>query len=292
MRDVSNWVFVSHGEKSTLEKEELLSPEETEYIIKYPREFDGDRVNWEDITEVIAAKLAEILEFNTVKAEVAYRNGKRGCLMLHFLTQYGADQGEPGGPLLASEYQNEYSLLQISDSKKTDLIEQSFSLIEKFSYFNIIKEQFLQMIIFDILIGNQDRHPLNWQVLYSGNESFFGPLYDNGASLGWQLDDIRLKDLLNDEVKMNRYYKRTKVKCGVLEHVEAPLLATQVLSYCTKRYPDIMEKLSRQLEEFDTDAYNEYISRFPLITDIRKEFLKSFIYFRKNKIISAIQKGM
>lgn len=43
MRDITNWIFVSHGEKSTLEKVELLSPDETEYIMKYPRELTGER---------------------------------------------------------------------------------------------------------------------------------------------------------------------------------------------------------------------------------------------------------
>ncbi len=48
---------------STLEKEDLLSPDNVQYVVKYPRKFDGKRVNWEDINEVIAAKIAKLLGF-------------------------------------------------------------------------------------------------------------------------------------------------------------------------------------------------------------------------------------
>lgn len=245
--DVTDWVFTSHGEKSTLEKEELLSPDGIEYIMKYPRSFDGNRVNWEDINEVIAAKIAQLLDLKTVKAEIAYRDKKRGCLMLHFLHQYGADQGEPGGSLLSSEFEEEYNNIQYSEYKNIDLIKTSFSLLERFTYFPIMKSDFVSMNVFDILIGNQDRHSYNWQILFEGNNnSFFGPLYDNGASLGWQLSEDELKRMLETESYMNKFFKKMKVKAGIFQNTQPPLKATQVLSYCVSHYPAEMKKISER----------------------------------------------
>lgn len=43
------------------------------------------------------------------------------------------------------------------------------------------------MNLFDMLIGNQDRHPYNWVILFKNGEAFFGLLFDNGASMGFQL---------------------------------------------------------------------------------------------------------
>lgn len=84
MKDVSNWEITGFGENSTLEKLELLSPENNHYIIKFPREFDGNRTNWEDVNEIIAAKVAEMLGMKAVDAEIACYNERRGCLMKHF----------------------------------------------------------------------------------------------------------------------------------------------------------------------------------------------------------------
>lgn len=288
MRDISDWYFTGHGEKSTLQKEELLSPENIEYIMKYPRDFPN-RVNWEDVNEVIAAKIAQLLKIKTIEAEIAYRNNKRGCLMLHFLYQYRADLGETGAVLLESELGKEYNELQQSTLRGTDLVKKSFSLIEKFSYFPTIKYDFIMMNIFDILIGNQDRHPHNWQILFRDDEYFFGPLYDNGASLGWQLPDSTLNNMLKNESEMNKYFKKAKVKSGLTADPQPRLKAKQVLKYCIIHYPEEIQKVKALLENFDHDDFQLYINNFPLISNIRKEFLIKFIAFRKNKILSTIE---
>lgn len=290
MRDVSNWLFLGYGEKSTLEKEDLESPDEIKYVMKYPRPFDGKRVNWEDINEVIAAEIARLLNLKTVQAEVAYRKGKRGCLMLHFIDQYRVDSGETGASLLFAEFGEDYDNLRKSNLKSKELIKKSFTLLEGFSYFDIIKFDFVAMIVFDILIGNQDRHPFNWQILFKENKSFFGPLYDNGASLGWQLSDKELQLILRSQSSLNRFFNKMKVKAGLFENKQPPLKAIEVLYYCKRNYVNEVEKVLGLLQQFNLNYYKSYINQFPLISTIRKEFLKVLIEFRLNKIIKIIQK--
>src|SRR5690625_795833 len=116
--------------------------------MKYPRSFDGKRVNWEDVNEVIAAKIAQLLNLDTVEAEIAIRNGKRGCLMRNFVDQYDADLDESGAVLLDAEFGCNYDLLQRSNLQSQELIEEGFSLIEQFSYFKDIKFSFIAMNIF------------------------------------------------------------------------------------------------------------------------------------------------
>ncbi|MCC3356124.1 HipA domain-containing protein [Bacillus sp. REN16] len=291
MRDVTNWTFISHGEKSTLEKVELLSPDENEYIMKYPRELSGDRVNWEDVNEVIGAKIAQLLNLKTVEAEIAYRNGKRGCLMLHFLRQYDADQGEPGAGLLSAFFGEEYEGIQNSDLNSFELLIQAFNLIERYPVFNLVKYEYISMNVFDILIGNQDRHPFNWQLLFKGNDVFFGPLYDNGASLGWQLPEQRLEKIIQKEEEMLKLYKKMKVKIGLIENTQPPIKAQDVLEYCKMHFPNEIRQVLINLEEFNLEAYNDFIDTFPLISTVRKHFLKEFIRQRINKIIFDLRKG-
>ncbi|MDG5472459.1 hypothetical protein P6709_11955 [Jeotgalibacillus sp. ET6] len=84
MKDISDWPIIGYGENSTLEKFETVSPQGIQYVMKFPRPFDGMRTNWEDFNEVIASKIAKMLDLSSVNAEMAYYKGRRGCLMKHF----------------------------------------------------------------------------------------------------------------------------------------------------------------------------------------------------------------
>src|SRR5690625_3061236 len=101
LRDVSDWEHIGHGGKSTLEKEELESPDRLKYLIKYPREFKVG-VSWEDITEFIAAHIGTIYGLEMMKVEIVIRNGRRGCLLRNFVDEYKAKMYEEGGALLPS----------------------------------------------------------------------------------------------------------------------------------------------------------------------------------------------
>lgn len=78
-------------------------------------------------------------------------------------------------------------------------------------------EEILEMVIFDILIGNSDRHHSNWGVKFKVVEDDYGnsielydglcPLYDNGSSLCAYEDnkniDIFFKDNMKFEALVN-----------------------------------------------------------------------------------------
>lgn len=285
VKDVTHWQFLGYGEKSTLEKEDIVSPNGDVYVIKYPRKFDMKRVNWEDINELIAAKIAEFLQLKTIEAEIVYRNGRRGCLMKHFIKQFNVDSGETGAALLSAEFEAEYDSLQDMPIKSEELIKQSFRLFEQFSYFDEIRFDFIAMNVFDILIGNQDRHPYNWQILFKDRKYFFGPLYDNGASLGWQLSDDRINDMMKNTSKMNKFFKNMKVKAGLIENKQPLLKVNHLLIYFKQNYPKDLRMFIDRFYNFPYDIYNCFLQDVPLISEIRKEFLKEMLQYRMNKII-------
>ena len=66
-----------------------------------------------------------------------------------------------------------------------------------------IKQDLNNMIIYDYIVNNTDRHLKNFGFLKRGNELRFAPIYDNGLALGSHLDDDELEsedieDLLFD----------------------------------------------------------------------------------------------
>lgn len=66
-----------------------------------------------------------------------------------------------------------------------------------------IEQDLNNMIVYDYIVNNTDRHLKNFGFLKRGNELRFAPIYDNGLALGSHLDDDEieaedLEDLLFD----------------------------------------------------------------------------------------------
>lgn len=285
LKDVSGWEHIGYGGKSTLEKEELKSPEQLKYLIKYPRKVKVG-VSWEDITEFIAAQIGMFLGLEMMKVEIVTRNGRRGCLLRNFVDESGATIYEEGGVLLASLVDG-YNELQESSLKNLPLIDACFEIVSKLDLWELIKLQFIEMLVFDILIGNQDRHPFNWQILYFGTGIKFSPIYDNGASLGFRFEDERLIEMTSNSAQINKYVRNTRVKAGLLERKNVK--ATDLLTFLQMHYPNELVSIVKKLKCFNVDIYRQFIQSLDLLSDAQKTWLQLIVPYRREKILEWIE---
>lgn len=286
LRDISDWEHVGYGGRSTLEKEELMSPDKTAYLIKYPREVEVG-VSWEDITELVAARIARIFGLESMEVEIVTRRGRQGCLLKNFVVEHEPNENEEGGPLLG--VLDDYDLILTTQLNGYRLIQFGFEFIQRFSFWGSMKDEFIEMQIFDILIGNQDRHPFNWMLLFFRNGDVkFSPIYDNGASLGFRFTDEKLQNMITDETQMNKYINRTKVKAGIFEKKQVK--ARDVLKLLVNEFPDEMRNCVKKVEDFDLKQYNNYIMSLSILSDEQRKWLVSIIPLRRMKMLAWIEK--
>lgn len=292
LKDVSMWPEGSFGGDGSLPMKLLLSPNGSSYYMKFGWISEEPRTHLEHVNEIIAAKIAKLLQLDIIQAELAIRDGKYGCLALDFVEQYNATEDELGAVLLEADLDKKYLNLQGSSLKGWDLIEHGFNILEQFKYIDEIRQSFIAMNLFDILIGNQDRHPGNWVILFKDGKSFFGPLFDNGASLGFQLPDARLEKKLENDGALDRYYARMKVKGGIFKAKNPPVKATDLLEYCILNYKEEVGSFKKLLKQFPSKQFKAFVDNFPLYSRIRKDFVKQFVEHRRGKILSRIREGL
>jgi hypothetical protein len=123
---------------------------------------EGKDYKFEFWSEVIASKLGQSLGFEMVDYNVAIYENKIGCLCPSMLKTDSFENLEEGVNYLIAKNRN--LIPELNQDKKAskfytfDLIEQAF----EFHKFNEHLPKIIELIIFDTIISNGDRHQENW----------------------------------------------------------------------------------------------------------------------------------
>jgi len=117
------------------------------------------------------------------------------------------------------------------------------------------------MIVFDYIINNTDRHLKNFGFLVNGDHIKFAPIYDNGLALGSHLDDHEIEDediedliLDSDYAKCfntsNRRQLELVKKCTLNINVDYEVIIKKYSHYLSeKRVIFILELLKQRIQE-------------------------------------------
>jgi hypothetical protein len=188
------------------------------YIAKFAEK--GGHI--ETYTELFNNQLGAALGFNMAHSGIARLDG-----MLHFVSRSFIDNNEQllHGSLLVEEagLANRAELEGIkSTAGQQGIYDVAFvnGVIYEVcgQYADKVFAAFVEMLVFDALIGSMDRHPRNWGVLRSATlpaEYRFAPLYDSARALLWDKNDAILKSLEQNEAEFQRYLRRACPRIGL-----------------------------------------------------------------------------
>jgi hypothetical protein len=152
------WWFNTGG---TRNKKVYLNPEDNElYYFKESFKMGQRDYKHEFWSEIIASEVGEMLGLDILPYHIAKRGNVFGCLSK---SMFSLDEDFIEGGKYIQAYAPQFKPENTSQRNEYtfDLIVQSLKFVDKTKYINDI----IEVIVFDALIGNSDRHQENWGVI-------------------------------------------------------------------------------------------------------------------------------
>ena len=176
----------------------------------------------ESITEYLLNRLGECLGFTMAASKLVRIGGQ-----IRFLTKYflASDQQLIHGAEIYADYLADKEFVEEveNQAQAQDFFTIQFTkeAIEKVfpKQSESIFANFIRMLIFDAIVGNNDRHFYNWGVIKdveSKRDKIFSPIYDTARGLYWNQSEKNVVSLYKstDENRIKKYINGAKPKIG------------------------------------------------------------------------------
>ena len=180
----------------------------------------------ESITEFLMNRLGIIFGLYMADSRIAVIGGQLRFLSRYFL--HPAQEELIHGADILAGYLNESTryVEEVDEQKMTrnlftlQVIEDAVASLFLYQKEEIMHE-LVRLVIFDALVGNNDRHFFNWGVVRSVESRFqpyFSPVYDTARGLFWNYSESKVTDIVevNKTVDshIRKYCKESRPKIG------------------------------------------------------------------------------
>lgn len=170
----------------------------------------------ESITEHLITRLGEVFGFNMAKSELAWLGGQIRFLSRYFIKNKFEQVLDHGADLYAGYLNDREFVEEIENKHKAlDFFTVQFTEETLFHFFTeeyeTLMTEFLKLLVFDALIGNNDRHFYNWAVIRNINNKdkpVFSPIYDSARGLFWNDSEDKIQAIFNDKSRLGAYIKK------------------------------------------------------------------------------------
>jgi len=284
IKDINDWELITELSGGTNRKMIFKNPY-TGFLsmFKYPRVKNNGKTTGEAWAEKLASELGEMLGVNTVKVELAKYNDEIGTICDLFVSE-NEELRELGSflplDITALSYKRKYIKLE-------ELLD---SIDDKY------KEDILMTILFDALISNTDRSMSNIgfiQNIETGEERY-APLYDNGSSFCYNVEQDEINDILDKPTKMaSAVYTKSKSSIVFYEDEEIVKkhiqIANIILNQKSKKHSRL-KKIIKKIQNLKMIDIENIINKFDneVMTDEIKIFLSNYMEAR----LFSIQYGL
>lgn len=144
----------------------------------------------------------------------------------------------------------------------------------------------VKVIIFDALIANQDRHCENWGVIQREGLVRFAPIFDNGASLGFNYNEDQVQLLVNDKRRFEAFTNRGNSIIGINQRKRPKV--KELLSKVNFMFPVIVEEEIARLKGLQYDNVKHILELIPvcIMSDLKKHWVEKLLMYRKDWLLN------
>ena len=262
------------------------------YILKYPgnlRDQHLKNINLSysnsPVCEYIGSQIYKILEIPVHNTILGTRNGKIVVACEDFL-QPGEQLYEFDKIKVTFEPRFHDSNGNETNGTGVDLYEIEMTMQQHPFLQNIpdLKERFWDMFVVDALIGNGDRNNTNWGVIVKNDGSKeLAPVYDNGNCLNSKWDDKKMVEIMSEQQSIEaEAYKGRRCIFETEGRRINPYSYIMNMNKidCNKALVRVADKLQPKMVEIQ-----EMINNISVISDVQKDFYKTIISLRNEKVI-------
>lgn len=231
----------------------------------------------EACSEKMSYEIAKVLGYKCAKIELAKDNeGNLGVLNYLFI-DIGNTEHIDAISYLNINYNERKEFYTISNIKKT-LDELDKKLFR----------DFIKIMIFDALVGEQDRHEENWGIQRIGKEYQMSPLYDNGCNLLREFKDYNLaKQYYSKQKDFNAYIERSKTII-YKEDNKTKYKHFELIEFLNKNYHNEVQNEISNLNKLTDKEINNIVERMPdeLLTKQHKEYIIDYLKKRRDRLLN------
>ena len=264
--DISTWSQdLSIQASGTREKYWMQPSQERKekFLFKIPR------VKGEIWAEKVAAEIGKSIGLTMMNVSFATHNEREGVLLENFSPR-GIEMHD-GGEILST-------IVEQFNPKKLDdySIE---NIIKALNHFNLI-DQFISVCVFDSLIANQDRHCENWAIMLVKGNYNFSPIYDNGASLGFNESEEVLREYLRDEMRFKAFTNRARTLIEVNGNRKPKV--KQLMDYISVHFAKTVNREIDRIQSLDYNKLNTILDKVPdhFMSDVQRDWVVKLIAYR------------
>lgn len=170
----------------------------------------------EAITEFMLNRIGEVLGFNMAKSELTWLGTQIRFLSKYFLDKPNKQILDHGADLYAGYLNDRYFVEEIEKKHKSPeffTVEFTEETIRHFfpDECESLLLGFLELLVLDALIGNNDRHFYNWGIIRDLENKVkpkFSPIYDTARGLYWNVHDITIDTKMNNPKDLDKYIQK------------------------------------------------------------------------------------
>jgi hypothetical protein len=286
--------MLGNATKWVLRTDSAVDPQ---YLVKYPQKF-GEQ---ETYTEFFINQLGSALGFRMAASGLLRLDG-----VLAFLTRIFTSPKETlrhGSLVIEDYYKEEKALDRVRRKEEQAFYSIDFvaELLEIFvgEDFDDVFPRFIEMLIFDALIGSMDRHAQNWGVLESLTKPAryrFAPIFDSARALLWSMDEEQVRELSQSTQAFDAHINRARPCLGPKRHHLKNNRCNHFdfVGNLLMLFPGPTESAIRSVPHNVAQKTHALLRRFPfqrVFSNARKQLIVRILSARGDRLREILLKG-